>query len=135
LNIEWLKINLMEFHDLGKKGEIVAANYLISRGYEIVDANYFNKKGYRKGEIDLVAKDKDGCIVFVEVKSRKGEKGSVVPEENITSAKIRKIIKAANFFLNANSFQEHNWRIDSISVIFNFKTRKLDIRHIKAIRI
>lgn len=125
----------MEFHDLGKRGEIVAANYLISQGYEILDANYFNKKGYRKGEIDLIARDKNRTVVFVEVKTRKGDRSKVVPEENITPDKIRKITKAANYFLVGKSWQDRNWRIDSISVIFDFNKRRLDVRHIKAIRL
>lgn len=125
----------MEIHDLGKKGEIVAANYLVSLGYEVLDKNYFNKNGYRKGEIDIIAKDKNGKLVFVEVKTRKGDRKKIIPEESITPVKIKKIIKAVNYFLYGRGWQGYDWRIDSISVIFDFKERKMNIRHIKAIRL
>lgn len=113
----------------------MAANYLMAQGYEIIEANYFNHKGYRIGEIDIVAKDKEDNIVFVEVKCRQGKADEMVPEENVTSAKIRKIIKAANYFLAKNNLIGCNWRIDLVAVIFDFSIRKLSIRHIKAIRI
>lgn len=121
--------------NLGPIGEKVAANYLIAQGYEIIEANYFNHKGYRVGEIDLVAKEKTGTLVFVEVKCRKGKPTEVVPEENVTSLKIRKIIKAANYYLSRKNLLGVNWRIDLVAIIFDNSTRKLSIRHIKAIRL
>lgn len=114
---------------LGQYAERLAANYLISQDYRIIEANYFNKSGYRIGEIDIIAKDKQGCYAFVEVKARRGEKGKVVPEENITTSKIRKIEKAANIYLRKNYLLDKNWRIDAISVILDEKQR-LSLIHI-----
>jgi putative endonuclease len=122
-------------NDVGKKGELLAINYLIARGYEILTANYFNHKGYRIGEIDIIAKDREGEIVFVEVKARKGEEKDWVPGENISPAKIRKIIKTINLYLKNKGWLEKTWRIDLVGVLFNVKTRKASIRHFKAIRI
>ena len=119
---------------LGKMGEKVAINYLIAQGYKIEDANYFNLKGYKKGEVDIIAHDKNGELVFVEVKSRKGKKDSVVPEENITPLKIRKIQKIANHYLAKEKLFDRNWRIDSVAIIFDFGQRKFHLRHIKYIR-
>jgi putative endonuclease len=121
--------------NIGKNGELLAANYLIAMGYEVLDANYFNHKGYRIGEIDIIAKDPKGNIIFVEVKSRKGEKESWVPGENINPEKLRRICKAANVYLRDNNLLEKTWRIDLIGVLFNIKTRKASICHIKAIRV
>jgi len=122
-------------NNLGQIGEKIAANYLIAQGFELLDANIFNTKGYRVGEIDLIGKEKDDTIVFFEVKCRKGKRGFVVPEENITSSKIRKIEKAANYYLGKENLLGCNWRIDAIGIIFDFYTRKMDIRHTKHIRI
>ena len=113
----------------------MAANYLIAMGYEILDVNYFNHKGYRIGEIDIIAKDPKGNIVFSEVKTRKGDEKAWIPGGNINPDKLRKIEKAANVFLRDNDFIGKTWRIDLIGVLFNTKTRKASIRHIKAIRV
>jgi len=124
---------------LGNKGEKVAANFLIAQGYEVVAANFSNDKGYRLGEIDLVIKNKQGKIIFVEVKTRKNMKSDsnegIIPENAITPSKIRKLEKAANVFLKLNGLMDVAWRIDAVSIIFNYVTRKISIKHIKYIRI
>ncbi len=118
----------------GRKAEAIAANYLISQGYEILESNFYNKKGYRVGEIDLIAKNEKDGIIFIEVKARRGKMGEVIPEENITSIKIKKIEKAASEYLQKNRLFGTNWRIDSVGIIFDFEKRKMHIRHIKNIR-
>ena len=121
--------------NIGKNGELLAANYLVAQGYEVLDINYFNHKGYRVGEIDIIAEDPKGILVFVEVKTRKGEKKDWIPGENINRNKIQKILKAINIFLKNNDLMDRTWRIDLIGVLFNIKTRKASICHIKSIRI
>ena len=125
--------------DIGNKGEKVAANFLLAQGYEIISANFANDKGYRLGEIDLIVKNKKGVIIFVEVKTRKNYRSSsnkgIFPENAITPEKIKKIEKAANVFLKLNNLLNVEWRIDAVSVIFNYTTRKMTIKHIKYIRI
>ena len=124
---------------LGDRGEKVAANYLIAQGYEIIAANFSNDKGYRLGEIDLVVKNKQGKIIFVEVKTRKNTKSDnnygIFPENAIIPSKIQKIEKAAAVFLKLNGLMEVAWRIDAVAVIFNYVTRKISIKHIKYIRV
>ena len=53
--------------ELGKKGEILAKEYLEEKGYEILDENWITGKL----EVDLVALI-DNVIVFIEVKTRTG---------------------------------------------------------------
>jgi putative endonuclease len=124
---------------LGDRGEKVAANYLLAQGYEMVSANFSNDKGYRWGEIDLVVKNKRGQIIFVEVKTRQNNKSEnnedILPEENVTPQKIRKIEKAANVFLKENDLSGVDWRIDVVAIIFNNVSRKISLKHIKYIRI
>ena len=45
---------------LGQRGEEFAQGEYKKRGYRIVVANFFNKKGLRKGEVDFIAKNKQG---------------------------------------------------------------------------
>ena len=51
-------------NELGKEGELLAANHLQSEGYVIRHRNW--RCGHK--ELDIVA-EKDGTLVFVEVKT------------------------------------------------------------------
>lgn len=118
-------------NNFGEKGEIMAANYLITNGYEIIEKNYYNSKGYRLGEIDLIGKNSQDEIIFFEVKTRTTEGREVVPEESVTRQKLQKIFKIAHHFLREKDLLESSWRVDFIGVIFNLKNKKASIRHIK----
>jgi len=117
--------------NFGFKGEILAANYLVANGYELIEKNYYNRKGYRLGEIDLIVRDSGGVIIFVEVKTRSTKGQEVVPEENVTQSKLKKIFKIAQYFLAERKLLEAEWRVDFVGVIFNLKNRKASVRHIK----
>ncbi len=73
----------------GDFAEDRATSYLEDLGYEIVDRNYYS----RFGEIDIIAK-KDNTLHFIEVKSGEGE-----PIYKITPAKLSKIIKSADIYM------------------------------------
>ncbi|HET6527642.1 MAG TPA: YraN family protein, partial [Balneolaceae bacterium] len=47
--------------EIGNEGEDLAAAYLESKGYLILDRNYH----FEHAEVDIVAYDKETCIVFV----------------------------------------------------------------------
>ncbi|MBT3355772.1 YraN family protein [bacterium] len=125
----------MKSGTIGEVGEKVAANYLVAQGFEIIALNYFNEKGYCIGEIDIIARDpRNDQLVFVEVKTRRGQRDSVVPEESITKQKIERVQKAINWFLKKEDKIDASWRIDAISVIVDSQKRKMHIKHIKYIR-
>ncbi len=78
---------------IGSTYENVAADYLAGKGYVILARNY----RIASGEIDIVA-EKDGYIVFVEVKYRSNfRKGA--PEEAVGANKQRQISRVALHFL------------------------------------
>jgi Holliday junction resolvase-like predicted endonuclease len=54
---------------VGSTGEETACGYLVNNGYKILERNYRTKFG----EIDIVAKSPDKTLVFVEVKTMRGE--------------------------------------------------------------
>ena len=54
-------------NELGKWGEDCAVDYLQRKGYTIVERDW--KSGHR--DIDIIAADEDGTLVFVEVKTRR----------------------------------------------------------------
>lgn len=96
-------------NDLGKWGEQVAREYLITRGYTIV--KHDNREGHY--EIDLIA-IKGNRIVFVEVKTRID--GSFDPLDAITPQKIRRICSAANAYVIRYNYP-HEVQFDVITVV------------------
>ncbi len=95
-----------------KIGEEAALEYLRNKGYQIIEQNYRTKRS----EIDLIVK-KDKCLVFVEVRTKKGERfGS--PEETIDAWKIRKLYWNAQAYSSAKKYQGAS-RIDAICIVLN----------------
>lgn len=121
--------------EVGKTGEIIAANYLRKNGYEILEKNFENKKGYRVGEIDIVAREqKSGEIAFVEVKTRRrGGLGSANPELAITRAKYQKLVRIMDRYLRGRRMLDLPHRLDAIAVEVDMETRKARLRHMKYI--
>lgn len=80
----------------GAYGEYEAARYLRKKGYNIVGANF----RCRFGEIDIIG-EKDGFLVFVEVKTR-DENSFYTPAEAVTYKKIQRLVKTAQIYLMQN---------------------------------
>ncbi|MFA6159905.1 MAG: YraN family protein [Parcubacteria group bacterium] len=121
--------------NLGFLGEDAAVKFLQNNGYKILDRNFQNNLGRRLGEIDIIAKElRNGEIVFVEVKTRDYEKyKNTLPEENITSAKLRKLNKIANVYLRIKNLNNEPYRFDAISVWINAETKEAKIKHIPSL--
>jgi len=83
----------MNTRKIGNKAEDRACEYLQNKGYEIIERNFYSKFG----EIDIIAY-KDGVFHFVEVKSGT----SFEPVYNITPAKIKRIVKTAQYYIKLN---------------------------------
>lgn len=77
---------------LGAEYERMAADYLTGQGYRIIERNYRN----RFGEIDLIAKDTDGTVVYCEIKYRSGD-GAGDPLEAVDQRKRRRISRTAEY--------------------------------------
>lgn len=83
-------------HQKGKSGEDRAAAFLRLRGYKILERNY----RVPQGEIDLIA-SKNGSVVFVEVKTRRGRaQGS--PLEAVSPRKVGRLSAAAAVYLSGH---------------------------------
>ncbi len=107
--------------ELGVKGELLAAEYLVSNEYVIEKKNY----RYKHAEIDIIAK-KDQLLVFVEVKTRtKIDFG--FPEDFVDQKKAAKVGEGAEQYVF-----ENNWngdiRFDIISVIVG---DRVEVKHFK----
>jgi len=120
--------------NIGKQGEIIAANYLQKNGYEIVSMNFANDLGYRRGELDIVAKDsKTGEIVFVEVKSRQKSFYTTDPAQAITKQKYFRLSRIISNYLNRNNLSEADYRLDAIAIEIDAEKRKASLKHLKHI--
>jgi putative endonuclease len=96
----------------GKEGEELAVSFLVEKGFEIVERNY----RYGKGELDIIAREKD-FLVFVEVKSRESlEYG--LPEEAVTKRKMAQIRKIAEAYLAEKGITDENIRFDVVAILF-----------------
>ena len=85
--------------ELGARGEKAAVDFLRAEGYLIMDTNW------RAGryELDIVA-EKEGTVHFVEVKYRKAH-GLTLPEDAMTAAKGRSLLKAANQYIASHGIE------------------------------
>ena len=83
---------------LGDAAENQALDYLVAQGLTLVGRNY-RTPGRGGGEIDLIMRDTDGTVAFVEVRLRsQAQYGGALG--SITVTKQRRIVWAARHFLS-----------------------------------
>jgi putative endonuclease len=97
---------------LGRRGEELAADELVRRGYQIVERNWYAQVG----EVDLVAR-RDGVWTFFEVRTRRG-RAFGTPEASVTPAKQQRMINVARLYLARHGVNVHNvdWRVGVVAV-------------------
>ena len=82
---------------LGDAAEALALQHLQSQGLVLMGRNY-RTPGRGGGEIDLIMREADGTLVFVEVRQRsRAAFGGAL--SSITRGKQRRIIRAAQHYL------------------------------------
>lgn len=112
---------MAQHNELGIKGEQAAATFMKSKGYKVLKRNW---RAHRH-EIDIVAEDKE-YIIFVEVKTRTSRQWGN-PEDFISNTKIRRIVEAADLYLQINDIDKPA-RFDIISAVWDGNT--FEIEHI-----
>ena len=112
--------------ETGQRGEALARDYLLRRGYTILAQNW----RCSAGEIDLVAQQ-GNTLVFVEVRTRHGDRlGS--PEESVSPAKQAKLIELAYTYLAQTGCPDSPWRIDVIALLLNPREGVARFNHIES---
>ena len=109
-------------NELGKWGEDLAVAYLQRNDYTIIERDW--KSGRR--DIDIIAKDETGTIVFVEVKTRRNHVFGE-PEEAIDYRKIQSLQLAINHYIKFRRINSEV-RFDIISIVGTIGS---EINHIK----
>lgn len=115
----------MTAQEAGRRGERIAGEHLLARGYRIHTRNY----RVREGEIDIVA-EKNGVIVFVEVKCRKSARFSR-PGDAVTAAKQAKLRAAAALWLSEHTGEEKPARFDVVEIVTGLLDKAPRIHHIE----
>lgn len=85
---------------IGDEGEALALEHLQRAGLVLVERNYRVARGphARGGEVDLILRDRDGTLVFAEVRARRGaDHGGAAA--SVGPAKQRRIVLAAQHYL------------------------------------
>ena len=144
--------------ETGKLGEDLACEYLVNNKYKVIERNFRRPWG----ELDIIAKDSRGVLVFVEVKTMKKYDNSannaaiaeydesfknnpailryarhkigyrdlsqILPEENLTAAKLKKLKRTAELYANTNpNLVDDNkgYRIDLLAITINDNNHSL----------
>jgi putative endonuclease len=110
---------MAEHNDLGRKGEDMALDVLLKKGYSLKERNY----RFRKAEIDLIMTTANR-LVFVEVKTRQtAEIGE--PYLAVTKTKQRQIIQAAHQYIVARDL-DMDAQFDIVSIVHNQYRTKIE---------
>lgn len=110
---------MTDIQELGKKGEEIAKNHLLSLHFTIIETNW--RFGHL--EVDIIAQDKS-TIIFCEVKTRSSV-NVMTPEQAVTLQKQKNLIKAANHYVVRNNINKEV-RFDIITVLINGDTHTIN---------
>jgi putative endonuclease len=110
---------------LGRRGEELAAAYLVKAGYRLVAANFSVPVGRNRAgvlinvEVDLVAYEAE-TLCFVEVKSRASD-WFAPPQANVDRRKQRQIARAARAYRRMFDLAGAPSRYDVVTVVLPAK--------------
>jgi putative endonuclease len=108
-------------HDLGPRGEELAAAFLMQTGFQIVAANFTVPVGRNRNdavvnaEIDLVAYE-GPTLCFVEVKTRASD-WFAAPSANVDLRKQRQVVRAAHAYRRMFGLRNIAYRYDVVSIV------------------
>lgn len=102
--------------EIGQYGENLAVKHLKNNGYRVLERNYWQPWG----EIDIIARRRDGTLIFVEVKTTTDRGGgSITPENQLTKSKLAKLCRTAQLYAGENSAMindKKGWQIDLVAI-------------------
>lgn len=102
--------------NLGRLGETITADFLVSKNYTILQRNYRAKQ---YGEVDIICiHPNKRLLVFVEVKTRMTDEFGR-PEEAVTKGKLHELKKMVDYYFNQNPQTMLSPQIDAVAVLLN----------------
>ena len=106
-------------NELGKKGEELAINFLVTKGYHILEKNY----RYIKAEVDIIAQ-KENTLVAVEVKTRSSADFGD-PQDFVNQKKIKLLVSAIDHYVVQRDL-DVEVRFDIIAIIMQQHTHQIE---------
>ena len=110
---------MAQHNELGKKGEQLAIEYLIKKGYTIRDKNW----RFQKAEVDIIAQ-KENILAVVEVKTRSTDYFGN-PQDFVNPKKIKLLVTAINEYVISKNL-DLEVRFDIIGIIKTKKETKIE---------
>ncbi len=110
---------MAEHNEIGKIGEQLAIDYLITNGYKIRERNY----RYLKAEVDIIAL-KDNTLAAIEVKTRSSNYFGN-PEDFVNKKKIKLLVSAMDYYVVKRDL-DVNVRFDIIAITLEKSSHKLE---------
>ena len=110
---------MAQHNELGKKGEDLAVEFLVGKGFEILERNWH----FKKAEIDIIAQKED-LLVMAEVKTRSTDFFGD-PQEFIKPGQKRLLIKAIDEYVCSRKLNV-DVRFDFIGIILNDKENRIE---------
>ncbi len=110
---------MAQHNELGKKGEQLAIDYLIKKGYTIRDKNW----RFQKAEVDIIAQKGD-LLAVVEVKTRSTDYFGN-PQDFVNPKKIKLLVTAINEYVISKDL-DVEVRFDIIGIIKTKKETKIE---------
>ena len=112
---------MAEHNELGKKGEKLAIDFLVDKGYKILEKNY----RYLKAEVDIIAQKKD-VLAVVEVKTRSTDYFGN-PQDFVNPKKIKLLLSAIDYYVIEKDL-DVEVRFDIIAIIHQ---KEIKIEHLE----
>ena len=110
---------MAQHHELGKKGEQLAVDFLLENNYSIVERNY----RFDKAEVDIIARKAD-ILAIVEVKTRSSlDFGN--PQDFVKPKQIKNLVKAVDEYVTENDL-DVEVRFDIIAIVKENKEFKIE---------
>jgi putative endonuclease len=107
----------------GELGERIAERWLARRGWRVVHRRY--RSGHR--DIDLVV-ERDGVVVFVEVKARSGDRFGG-PLEAVNWRKRMELQRSALSWISRHGRADEYYRFDVVGILM--QGRRVRVRHVE----
>ena len=125
LNCLWNWLARRQGLSLGSWGEWIAFRYLLKKRYDVIARNW----RIGRGEVDLIAYS-GPFLVIVEVKTRRKSPLDMIPELNLTEAKMAQLEYLAHAFVGRHEMVDVPVRFDLIAIETE-DLREYELRHYK----
>lgn len=108
--------------EFGELGERIAERWLRRAGWRVLQRRF--RSGHR--DIDLVV-ERDGTVVFVEVKARRGDRFGQ-PIEAVNWRKQRELARSAHVWISRHGRSDECYRFDVVGVLVDGE--RVRVRHV-----